>query len=82
MQDYEVRLYRADGALSVIMKISANGRLDAQAQASAMLKGDIVRAEIWREHQHVETMETTTKVTSKYAPRSLTRPQGGAGSNR
>jgi len=57
MQNYEVRLYRADGTLSIVMKTAANGVPEAQAAATAMLKGDIVRAEVWSDEQRVKTLE-------------------------
>jgi hypothetical protein len=38
MADYEIRLYKADGSLSIILVIVAIGALDARAQAFAMMK--------------------------------------------
>jgi hypothetical protein len=49
MEDYELRLFKADGALSVVMVTAAEGEHDAELQAVAMLKDDVVRAEIWSE---------------------------------
>jgi hypothetical protein len=66
MPDYEVRLYRADDTLSIVMKTFANGALDAQAAASAMLKGNILRAEVWSDHQRLNTLETTPTTKSKF----------------
>jgi len=81
MKAYDIRLYRADATLSIIMKTFANEPLDAQAQASAMLKGEIVRAEIWCDHQHVETLQTTDRVISKYAPRDGAKPPARDGAD-
>jgi hypothetical protein len=47
MTDYEIRLFKADGTLSLVMMIVANGKADARFQAGAMLKGGVVKAEIW-----------------------------------
>ena len=47
MADYEIRLYKTDGSLSIILVIVAIGALDARAQAFAMMKDGIVSAEIW-----------------------------------
>jgi hypothetical protein len=74
MPEYEVRLYRADDTLSIVMKSFANGPLEIQAAAAAMLKGNIVRAEVWCDHQHIETLKTTETITSKYEPRSQSGP--------
>ena len=54
--------------------------VEVQATALAMLKGDVVRAEVWSDHQHIETLETTDKVRSKYEPRIHSKPpfRGGA----
>ena len=46
--DYEVRLFKVDGALSVVMKIAAIGDAQAKMQIRSMLKDGITRAEIWR----------------------------------
>jgi hypothetical protein len=48
MTDYEIRLLKADGTLSIIMAITALGDVDAKVQAIAMLKDGITRAELWR----------------------------------
>lgn len=47
MSDYEVRLHRPDGALSIVMKVKAVGETDAERQALTMLCGEITNARIW-----------------------------------
>lgn len=47
MQDYEIRLHRADGALSIVMMTAAASDVDAREQAGSFLKEDIVDARIW-----------------------------------
>ena len=49
MKDFEVRLYRADGALTIIMLTAANGLCEAEAAALDLLRGDIARGEIWQD---------------------------------
>jgi len=49
MEYYEVRLFKADGAVSIVMVTTAASERDAELQAVAMLKGEIVRVEIWSE---------------------------------
>lgn len=46
MADYEVRLFEADGTLALVMTVAADGIEDASAQANAMLREDIVKAEL------------------------------------
>jgi hypothetical protein len=46
MSEYEIRLFKRDGSLSIIMVVMANGPSDARDQAWAMLTDDIVKAEI------------------------------------
>src|SRR5580765_3851748 len=75
MPDYEIRLYRADSSLSIVMKTVANGMLEVQATAAAMLKGDIVRAEVWSEHRYIETLESIDHITSKFGPQSHSDPR-------
>ena len=84
MPDYEIRLYRADGTLSIIMKTFAGGPIEIQATASAMLKGDVVRAEVWNDHRYIEALEAIDKVRAEYEPHIHSKPpfRGGADSNR
>jgi hypothetical protein len=56
MADYEVRLYRAGGALSIISPIVANSVSEAEMAARALLKGNIERAEIWRDETRLLTL--------------------------
>jgi hypothetical protein len=41
MKDFEIRLHRADGAISIAMAVNAHCPYDAKAQADQMLKDDI-----------------------------------------
>lgn len=45
--DFQIRLFRADGRLSVVLNIEAVGERDARLQALHLVQGDIVRAEIF-----------------------------------
>jgi len=45
--DYEIRLFKADGTLSIMMVVIAIDSADAASQAIPMLKDDIVKAEFW-----------------------------------
>lgn len=54
--DYEIRLHRADGTLSIVMLVSAVGDLDAKAQARDMLKDGLANAHIWRDGQLVDSL--------------------------
>jgi hypothetical protein len=47
MNEYEVRLYRADDMPSPILKTAAGNLAETEEMASAMLKEDIVREEVW-----------------------------------
>ncbi len=54
--DYEIRLHRADGTLSIVMLVSAVGDLDARSQAADMLKGEMSNAHIWRDGKLVDSV--------------------------
>jgi hypothetical protein len=56
MSDYEIRLFKRDGSLSIIMAVVANGPSDARNQAWATLTDDIVKAEIWSGLDYFETI--------------------------
>jgi len=45
--DFQLRLYRADGRLSVVLNIEATGERDARLQALHLVQGDIARAEVF-----------------------------------
>jgi len=46
MPEYEIRLHKADGTLSIVMKTHARDDSDAKAKATDMIKGDIIYARI------------------------------------
>ena len=47
MQDYEIRLYRADGTLSIVMITTAASDTVAKEQAGLLLRHDMMDAQIW-----------------------------------
>ncbi|HEY1805062.1 MAG TPA: hypothetical protein VGG45_11340 [Terracidiphilus sp.] len=56
MPDHEIRLFGADGTLSITMVLGGTSQYEAELQALAMLKGDIARAEIWADLDLVKTV--------------------------
>ena len=56
--DYEIRLHRSDGTLSIVMLISAANDQDARGQAAAMVRSEIANAHIWRDGQLVDSVYT------------------------
>jgi signal transduction histidine kinase len=57
MSDYEIRLHRTGGALSIVMKVMAVGDDDAKRQALTMLHGGISNAHIWRDDSLVVSVD-------------------------
>ena len=57
MSDYQIRLHKLDGALSIIMMVSAIGDTDAKNQALLMLKNGLSNAYIWREKKLVASID-------------------------
>ena len=53
---YEIRLYRDDGTLSVVMPYAANVYV-ATLQAERMLNGELTTAQIWHDYKLVRTLE-------------------------
>jgi hypothetical protein len=53
MKEYELRLHRADGTLSVVMKTSAADDSDARLCASRMLSGDIESVDLLNADEQV-----------------------------
>ncbi len=45
--DFQIRLYRGDGRVSVVLNIEACGERDARLQALHLVQGDIARAEVF-----------------------------------
>jgi hypothetical protein len=64
MSNYEIRLHRPDGSLSIVMKVAAVGDTDAKNQALIMLHNGISNAHIWRDDN---------LVGSVYAPIGLAK---------
>lgn len=54
--DYEIRLHRIDGTLSVVMWISAAGDGDARRQAQEMLREGLSNAHIWRDGKLMDSL--------------------------
>jgi hypothetical protein len=46
-KDYEIRLHRRDGTLSLVMIVPATGDDDAKLQAKKMLRADLANAHVW-----------------------------------
>ena len=61
MNDYDVRLYRSDNTLSLIIKTAPASFAEIEQAAWAMLRGNIVRAEVWREHRRVAVVASLMK---------------------
>jgi hypothetical protein len=57
MSEYEIRLYRSDWTLAIVMKVAAIGMADAKAQARQMLSGEIASAEIWSGREVVTSID-------------------------
>ena len=53
---FEIRLYKVDASLSVVMKINALSADDARAQAVKMLKADLVYAIVWQGLNQIGTV--------------------------
>ena len=53
--DYEVRLQRPDGRLSIRMFMQAAGDAEAKARASEMLRGGVSYASLWRDGKFVDS---------------------------
>ncbi len=56
VNDFEVRLYKADGKLSIVMAIVGMGPQDAKSQAARMLKDEITYAIIWQGLTEIATV--------------------------
>jgi hypothetical protein len=56
VSEFEVRLHKADGTLSIIMTINAFGPDDAKLWAVRMLKDDLAYAIIWHGLVEVATV--------------------------
>jgi len=56
MIDYQIRLYKIGGALSVIIPVVAIDLADARLQAFAMFKEGMVEAEIWTNLNLLDTV--------------------------
>jgi hypothetical protein len=67
IRDYEIRLSRADGALSIVMLTSAISDADAKAQAYGMLKDGLASAEIWQGLTLTDTISQMTDGADKAA---------------
>ncbi len=67
IRDYEIRLSRADGSLSIVMLTSAISDADAKAQALGMLKSGLASAEIWHDLTLTATISQVTDGADKTA---------------
>jgi hypothetical protein len=53
IREYEIRLYKDDGALSMVMSLAARSDIEAELEAHRMVRGAIVLAHIWRDEKLV-----------------------------
>ena len=67
MQDYEIRLYRADGTLSIVMITAAASDADAKEKAGSLLREDMMDAEIWRGSKLTASVHANGRISSKTA---------------
>lgn len=51
--EYEIRLHRADGTLSIVLMTLALGPEQAKTQASALLRNGMVSAHVWHDGELV-----------------------------
>lgn len=65
MQDYEIRLYRADGTLSIVMITAAASDADAKEQAGSLLREDVMDAQIWCGSKLTASVRANGRITSK-----------------
>jgi hypothetical protein len=56
IRDYQIYLHRADGTLSIIMKLSAISHEDAAQHARTMLLDGIATAQIWLDGELVDSV--------------------------
>ena len=55
-KDYEIRLHRPDGKLSLVAVVSAVSEIDARRQAESFLTERLTNAFIWRDGQLVDAL--------------------------
>ena len=58
--EYRIDLYRDDETLSVVMVVHARADMDAKNEAERMLRGRLVRAEIWRDDVRIGVLDHRT----------------------
>ena len=56
MVEYEVRLFKADGSLAVVVKIPASRDADACIEASSLIIGAIASATVWLDRKLIRTL--------------------------
>lgn len=54
--EYEIRLHRPDGALSIVLMTLATGDDQAKSQAHALLRNRMARAHVWRDGELVDSL--------------------------
>jgi hypothetical protein len=65
MQDYEIRLYRADGTLSIVIITTAASDADAKEQAGSLLREDMMDAQIWCGSKLTVSVRANGRISSK-----------------
>lgn len=56
MVEYDVRLFKADGSLAVLVKVLAKCDDDACVEASELIHGNIASATVWLDRKLVRTL--------------------------
>ena len=56
-REYEIRLYRDDGTLSVVVALAAKEHSIAARKARQMLNQQLTRAHIWQDQRLILTFE-------------------------
>lgn len=51
--EYQIRLHKDDGEVSIIMKVRAHTDEGAKREGSHMIDDRVVRADVYREHEFV-----------------------------
>ena len=54
--EYEIRLHRADGTLSIVLMTLALTHEQAKTQACALLRNGMANAHVWRDGELVDSL--------------------------
>ena len=56
MVEYEVRLFKSDGTLAVLVKVPASRDAEACIEASHLINGNIASATVWLDRKLIRTL--------------------------